>query len=205
LSNVSKSAQSVPVKGTAQATSSSWCASRQRRRLQPEIHPNLRASVAIRLRLKLLLLPVVVALSTIGCGRKDPMPKDVLTDLQELAQAEAAYRTNNFQNAWTNLLRHRDALKAWQSSGKQGLNFPLNLAVVNGRLAVMAQEVGRTNDAVAFFEESARYFNEQNARLNLPETNYSAEAVSRLIQYWDGTNFAAWRRSKNEMPPSHPP
>jgi hypothetical protein len=133
----------------------------------------------------------------LGCGRAQKEPGNAPVDMALLGEAESAYRTNDFQNAWTNLLRHRDALKAWKSSGRQGLNYDLNLAVVNGRLAVMAEQAGLSNDAVAFFEESARYFDAQRARLGLANTNYSKEAIAKLIERWDGTNFIAWRASKD--------
>ncbi len=135
-----------------------------------------------------------------ACNHAEQQPGRKPVDLTLLNQAEAAYRTNTLQSAWTNLLHHRDALKDWQSSGRQGLNYDLSLAVVNGRLAVMSERLGLTNDAAAFFKESARYFNGQSARLHLPKANYSHEEISRLIEQWDGTNFVAWRASSNGTP-----
>jgi hypothetical protein len=134
-----------------------------------------------------------------GCGRNgnemNSEKPEVKKIIKFLNDAEYAYRTNSLQKAMSSQLHYRDDLKEWQSSGRKGLQYDINLAIVNGRLAVMAENLGDTNTAEKYFAESARCFNLERKLLRQPETNFTHEAIRLRIEAWDGTNYIEWRHA----------
>jgi hypothetical protein len=138
---------------------------------------------------EMLYAGLVFSFFFVGCAHKEIK----LVDVKLLRQYEGPYRTNHYDEARNALLDYRKQLKDWQASGMLGLNYDYIYAIVNGRLAVMADSIGDTNSASDFFRQSAYWFNKQRVSLNLPQTNYSKDYIELGIKMVDGTNIT-WRR-----------
>lgn len=95
------------------------------------------------------------------------------------------YRTNDLSTAYKLSLHARNKLEFLSKTRAKELNYPYCLAVLNGRLFLMARSLGDTNSAEQFLLESGFYFNEGRKQSNLAVTNYSSETIEHFIKVYD--------------------
>jgi hypothetical protein len=100
-------------------------------------------------------------------------------------RSENECRTNDVAKSYQLVSDARNQLTEMWNANQGGLDYPYCLAILNGRLFIMARSLGRTNDAEEFFNESARCWNLVREDLRLPRTNYSAVDIEAKIRNWD--------------------
>ena len=100
-------------------------------------------------------------------------------------QADHSYRTNDLLSAYKFTLKARNQLEWMSKTRPHALNYPYCLAILNGRLFLMARSLGDTNTAEQFILESGFYFNEGRKQENLSVTNYSAGNIEQIIKSYN--------------------
>ena len=95
------------------------------------------------------------------------------------------YRTNDLHTAYEMSLRARNQLEVMSKTKPKELHYSYCLAILNGRLFLMARSLGDTNAAEQFLLESGFYFNEGRKEGSLPVTNFSATTIEHYIRIYD--------------------
>jgi len=126
------------------------------------------------------LLVAWVALFCVGCQTS-------ATDTPERLwyQADHSYKTSDMLTAYRFTLKAKNRLEWMSKTQPHALNYPYCLAILNGKLFLMARSMGDTNAAEQFILESGFYFNEGRKQGNLPVTNYSVETIEHTIKSYD--------------------
>jgi hypothetical protein len=141
----------------------------------------------IKVVLKLLKYVVLgIIILPLGCNSKTGSSVHKRTPAEELwVKSENEYRTNEVQVAYKLILSARNELSAMWKANQGGLYYPYCLAILNGRLFIMARSMGKTNEAQEFLKESAFNWNQVGRDLRLPPTNFSADDIEAKIRRWD--------------------
>jgi hypothetical protein len=126
------------------------------------------------------LLVVWIAIVCVGCQTSATNSPE-----QFWYQADHSYRTNDLLAAYRFTLKARNRLEWMSKTQPHALNYPYCLAILNGRLFLLARSLGDTNAAEQFILESGFYFNEGRKQGNLSVTNYSAETIEQIIKSYD--------------------
>jgi|SRR5690348_735620 len=127
------------------------------------------------------LLVIGIAVFCVGCQTST-------TDSAEQLwyQADHSYRTNNLRTAYKFTLKTKNRLEFMSRSQElHPLDYPYCLAILNGRLFLMARSLGETNAAEQFVLESGFYFNEGRKQGGLSVTNYAAETIEHIVKSYD--------------------
>lgn len=132
--------------------------------------------------------PVVIvwlAFSCTSCSYSNRVGEKGTPAQQLWYQVDHAYRTNDPRTAYQLSVDARNKLERMAKSTPTALHYSYCLALLNGRLFLMAQSLGDTNAARQFLRESEFYFNIGRKEANLPVTNYSAATIEYYIKVYD--------------------
>jgi hypothetical protein len=89
----------------------------------------------------------------------------------------------------------RDQLSKMSVTNPKELNYNYCLAVINGRLFVLAQSLGETNNAGGFFKGSAFYWNQHRRESRLAPANFTPDMIETMMQEYDAKVHPAERIS----------
>jgi hypothetical protein len=127
------------------------------------------------------LLPILL----VGCTKHSQTGYNLTSADQIWLKAESDYRTNDLNIAYRSVLATRDQLAMMAVSHPTELDYNYCLAVLNGRLFLMARILMKTNEANEFLKESAFYWNANRKDCHLSQTNFSAETIEAMIKTYD--------------------
>ena len=99
---------------------------------------------------------------------------------------EHNFVTNELHTRYKLILDTRDELMKRWKNGDEALDYPFCLAIINGRVLLMAQQLGNTNEANYSLNQCRLYYKEVQAARHLPITNYSIGEIETLLKRWDG-------------------
>jgi hypothetical protein len=120
-------------------------------------------------------------------------------DFHRWSDGQKAYQTNDIPVAYAVLLKLKGDLEQMQAAGHRNLDYTYCGAILNGQLFAMAEQMGQTNAADGFYQESARRWAEQRRSLRLPPEEPSRAEVRRLIEAYDAkTGPALWRQPDHD-------
>jgi len=120
-----------------------------------------------------------------GCSHP-PQTTSKITPAEQLwFKVEYQDRTNDLRTAYRLSLAARNKLEFMSKTRPKELDYPICLAILNGRLFLMARSLGDTNAAEQFLLESGFYFNAERKEGFGSVTNYSAETIEYYIKVRD--------------------
>jgi hypothetical protein len=130
--------------------------------------------------------PAAALLVILLAGCSSPNDDGKVTSAEKLwYKVNWDYRTNDLRTAYELSVRARNQLEILSRTKPTELHYSYCLAILNGRLFLMARSLGDTNAADQFLLESRFYFNEGLKEGGLPVTNFSPETIEHYIKVYD--------------------
>lgn len=115
-----------------------------------------------------------------GCNKVVPEPnKNAAKEIW--LQSERDYFTSKPNSAYSNLTQEASQLTKLEKLEPRALDYDVTLAVVYGRLFILAEQLGKSDDAQKYHSESALRFKESRKKGQVPLEAYSKERIRALI------------------------